>query len=87
MSDGWARVVIDAAILAVTLFMGYQYLDNRFDRVESLAKDRWTGADMMSWVSGAERAHEEASNPKDVKLPNPYVVRRLRADPNAEEGG
>lgn len=72
----WLRTLIDVGSLLALLFAGFIYLDTRFDALENAMGDRWTGAHMMSWVAGAERAHEDAVNPKDVKLPNPYDIRR-----------
>jgi hypothetical protein len=91
VTDGWVRVVIDAAVLVVTLFLGYHYLEKRFSAQDKAiielahelriaSADRWMGADQAAWVAGAERAHEEANDPKEVRLPNPYEIRRMRQE-------
>lgn len=76
----WLRLAGDLVALGAICLAAYMWLDARFDRLEYLTRDRWTGADMRNWVAGAERAHEEAENPREVKLPNPYDIRRQRME-------
>jgi len=71
----WIRLGIDLVAIFIVTLSSLAYFDNRFDTIEEALKDRWKGSHMMAWVAGAERAHEEAENPKEVTLPDPYKVR------------